>query len=102
MVLRTDLNTITLPRLELKPFFCRVGTTPEFLAKYAKIVPQRIENEPSPLWQQIVEATKNGDGMTEKEKDGESGLVKLNILAVIYDALLSQLHAIICSQLPSD
>ena len=66
------------------------------------IVHRMIENELSPLWQQIVEATKNGDGMTEKEKDGESGLVKLNILAVIYNALLSQLHAIICSQLPSD
>jgi hypothetical protein len=38
----------------------------------------------SPLWQQIAEATNNGDGMTRKEKDGESELVKLNILAVIY------------------
>lgn len=42
----------------------------------------------SPLGQQIVEATNYGDGMTDKEKDGESELVKLNILAVIYNALL--------------
>ena len=58
------------------------------------IVHRMIENELSPLWQQIVEATKNGDGMTEKETGGESGQVKLNILDVIYNALLPHLHPI--------
>ena len=50
------------------------------------------ENELSPLWQQIVEATSYGDGMTEMENDGESQLVKLYILAAIYNACRSLSH----------
>jgi len=50
------------------------------------------ENELSPLWQQIVEATSYGDGMTEMENDGESQLVKLYILDATYNACRSLSH----------
>lgn len=42
------------------------------------------ENELSPLWQQIVEAANNGDGMTEMGNGGDSELVKLIVLNAIY------------------